>query len=140
MADLFYILGVIFFFHELGILYDPSRHLDRIRLAERINKSKNEDGTKREALDGLNGEEKKSFMKTTFFHLSYLIWSILGILFAGQWIVFAGLLTFGMTSSFFRRRFYKDNTRKSKLFFKFDSFVSLVILAYLVVNHFHQIF
>lgn len=140
MTDLFYIIGIIFFFHELMILHDPTRHLDRLRLADKINKDKNEDGTKREALDGLNDEEKKRFITTTLFQFSYLIWAIIGILFASQWIIFSGLFLFGLISGFFRRRFYKDDTRGSKKLLKFDGLISAAILTYLIINNFHQIF
>ena len=139
MADLFYIIGVIFFFHELMIAHDARAYLDKIRISEKVNAQEGKKG-KREYLETMDMDDKKTFMKTAVFGLFYLSWLVIGILFAGQWILFSGILVFGLLIGFYRRRFYKDNTRRSLSVLKTDAVVSLLALAFAIINHFHQIF
>ncbi|MEK6828873.1 MAG: hypothetical protein AABY15_02020 [Nanoarchaeota archaeon] len=72
-------------------------------------------------------------------HLFYLLWTVVGSIFAGQWMLFVGLFVFGIFSSFYRKRFYENNARKNINFLRFDSIVSSLIVGFLILNHFHHI-
>lgn len=52
-----------------------------------------------------------------FMGIAYFFWAIVGVLFAGQWIMFLCLLAFGFSTGFYRRRFCKNSTTK-----KFNSY------------------
>jgi len=138
MSDLFYMIGVIYFFYEIVTANDARPHLERIRFSEKIKGLENKK-SKREFLENMPIDDKKSFIRKSAFGLSYLIWLVLGILFSGQWMLFTFILGFGILTGFYRRRFYKDNTRRSLKVIKIDAFVSCIVIAFLIINHFHQI-
>ena len=132
IADVFYIIGVIFFFHEVMKVNDAKPRLKRIRNSEKVKE--------KEDFKSLSDDEQKLFIKYGVFGIVYLMWVIAGVLFSGQWMVFAGLIGFGFLIGFYRRRFYTYNTRKSLRIIKTHSIVSSLILAFLIVNHFHKIY
>jgi len=130
-------LGVLFFLFEIGILQNPKKHLSRIRLIGSLNK-KDEDGTKID-LDYLKKENDRiaSFI---FMNLLYLFWSIMGAMFSGQWILFLCLIAFGFFAGFYKKNYCKNNIEKELKIIKIDAFVSSILVATIVINHFHHIF
>jgi len=130
-------LGIIFFLTEIGILHNTKKHLNRLKLLESLNKE-NEQGDKKVDLESLKKKDDGviSFIFTGIF---YLAWTITGALFAGQWLMFAGLIVFGFLIGFYRRRFCKNQTIKSIRLLKFDAFISSLWIAFIILNHFHHI-
>jgi hypothetical protein len=133
MTNLFYLLGVIFFLHELSILAYPKPYLDKISHMSK----QNESGV-RTPLDYANDEDRET-IKLGLFSLIYFAWLVIGCVFAGQWMIFVGLTAFGIFISFLRKRWYKNNTMGSLRTIKFDALVSSSVLAFLILNHFHHI-
>jgi len=128
MATLFYLIGIIFFVSEISILGNPDKHLKNIKLL------KNDMPKEYDSLS----DEQKSAVKFVIFGLFYFSWLVIGALFSSQWLMFVGLISFGFFIGFYRRRFYVNNTRKSLKVIKFDSFISAIWLATLILNHFHK--
>jgi len=137
MITLFYLLGVFCFLHEVIILGSPKDYLKKLRILEELNKEP-EDGRQKPTLENLPVEDKKKVVGFILFTLFYLAWTIIGAIFAGQWILFVTLLGFGFSIGFLRKR-NKNNTRVSLKIIRFDSFVSSITLAFIVLNHFHNI-
>lgn len=141
MAHLFYLLGVFFLLHEINISRYPKKYLDKLRAVgkKEENEEGYEDGKRMVGNFSDMSDKEKGIVRLAFLSLFYFVWLVIGVAFSGQWIVFTGLIAFGLMISFIRRRFYKNNTRKSISIIKFDAFVSSVTLAFLVINHFHHI-
>jgi len=139
MTHLFYLLGVIFFLHELVILRHPKPYLDKIRKVSKENEENN-DGEGYEVKNfGDMDKDQKKLVKLAFFSLFYFIWLVIGCVFASQWMTFVGLTAFGIIIAFFRKRLYNNNTMGSLRVIRFDALVSSLILAFLILNHFHHI-
>jgi hypothetical protein len=134
MATVFYLLGVFIFLKELGILRNPKKQLKLLRAVD----NKGEGGWKSEGDYSTMSDENKSIVRNLVFALFYLSWTIIGCLFSSQWLLFVGFLIFGFAAGFYRRRFYKNNTRKSIQVIKFDALVSSIMLAVIILNHFHH--
>jgi len=140
MAHLFYLLGVIFFLSELNILRHPKPYLDKIRKMLKGQEGVQEDVQESKVISfGSMSKEQKGTIKLAFFSLFYFIWLVIGCVFAGQWILFVGLTAFGIVISFFKKRYYKNNTMGSLKLIRFDAFVSSLTLAFMILNHFHHI-
>jgi len=143
MANLFYLLGFFFIIHEISILGNPKGYLKKLRLLKREEES--EDGYESESgrrivktsWELLNDEEK-AVVRLTFFSLFYFAWLVIGCCFSGQWIGFVSLTAFGFAIGYIRKKFDKS-TRKSLSIIKFDAFISVLALAFLIINHFHNI-
>lgn len=140
MVTLFYLIGIYFFMKELVNLRYPKKYLEMIRKVE----AKNENGEGyddgKQAVSDFSSLSKddKKMIGFVLFGLSYISWTIIGCLFSSQWLLFVGLMAFGLAVGFYRRRFYQNNTMKSIQVIKFDAFVSAVWLAVLILNHFHK--
>ena len=140
MTHIFYLLGIAIFLQELSILRHPMAYLNKLKYLDTKDKnSKNYDGKKMVTdLDNMNDTEK-DIIKMVIFSLFYFAWLVIGVLFASQWILFLGVMVFGLSVAFLRRRLYKHNTRKSISIIKFDAFVSSAAIAFIIINHFHNI-
>ena len=134
MTHLFYLLGVIFFLHELTVLAKPKQYLDRLR---KISKQSDDE---HETIDyGSMNKEQKGIVMFAIFNFAYFVWLVIGCLFASQWLFFVGLTAFGISIGFLRRRLYKNDTMGSLRIIKFDALVSSLLLAFMILNHFHHI-
>jgi len=82
MTTLFYLLGIILFLTEIGILNNTKKHLNRLKLLESLNKE-NEQGEKKADLADLKRKDE-GIITFIFTGIFYLAWDIIGVLFAGQ--------------------------------------------------------
>lgn len=141
MIHLFYLLGVIFFLHELTILRHPKPYLDKIRKISKENDNGDSESGKhvRKKSWSLLNDEEKSIVRLVLFNFAYFVWLVIGCLFASQWLFFVGLTAFGISIGFLRRRLYKNDTMGSLRIIKFDALVSSLLLAFMILNHFHHI-
>ena len=144
MAALFYLFGVIFVMHEMVVLGNPNKYLDKIRASDDRKKlkktEKSDSGLKDVKSFSDLTDEQKGMVRTALVGALYFFWTVIGILFASQWILFLILMVGGFFIGFLRRRFYKDSTRGSIFLIKVDALMSLAILSLLMINHFHHIF
>ena len=134
MSHLFYILGIICFLFEISVLQYPRAYYKKLQNFKKLGELSKE-----------NKEEGGKFLKennlgsSITFHLFYLCWTITGCILSSQWMLFVCLLIFGIFSSFYRKRFYQDNTMGTINFLRFDAIVSSLIVGILILNHFHHI-
>lgn len=139
MTHLFYLLGVIFFLHELTILRYPKPYLDKLRKISKENDNSESGRHVRKKSWSLLNDEEKSIVRLALFNLFYFVWLVIGCVFASQWMFFVGLTAFGITIGFLRKRLYSNNTMGSLRVIKFDALVSSLLLAFIILNHFHHI-
>jgi hypothetical protein len=130
-------MGIIFFLSEIRILNNTKKHYNRLILLDSLNKKKQE-GEKKVDLESLRHKDE-GVIFFIFTGIFYLAWMIIGALFAGQWILFTGLLVFGFFTGFYRRRFCNNQTTKSIRLLKFDAFLSSIWISFIILNHFHHI-
>lgn len=127
--------------HELSILGNPESYLKKIRSLKKADD--NDEGfdtgrhIEKNSFGSMTGKEK-NIVRLAFFSLFYFAWLVIGCCFAGQWLGFVGLMTFGILIGFIRRKSDK-NTNLSLSIIRFDSLVSALSLAFLIINHFHHI-
>ena len=139
MAHISYLLGVLFFLQELTILRTPQAYLKKLRHLKKKSEESEKNGKKAFSDYNALDEYEKGIVKMALFSMVYFVWLVIGIAFSSQWVLFLAFTIFGLSISFLRRRFYKNSTRGSISIIKFDAFVSAVALAFIIINHFHNI-
>lgn len=141
MAHLFYLLGAFFMLHEISILGNPKSYLKKLRSLKKADDNDEGFDTGRHIVKdsfGSMSEEQKNVIRLAFFSLFYFAWLVIGCCFAGQWLGFLALMTFGLLIGFIRRK-SDNNTNLSLSIIRFDAFISALSLAFLIINHFHHI-
>jgi len=110
LSDLFYALGLLGVLYEMYVISNPRRIHNFIT-----------------NLKGVDVELQTTNQKAYgFCQMGYMVWAMIGML-SEQWIVF-GLLLFTSIIPF----------RKLKEYGRFlDAIISLCIVLFLVLNHFH---
>jgi hypothetical protein len=143
MTTLFFLLAIIFVFHEFGIL---TRTEENLKLVKKI-REKNFFTKKPEVeildeknpfVDEMNSRElneaksRGCLLITT--NMFYLAWTFMGIALAYQWQIFLLLLCNTIVTNMMMKIVADDG----KIFVKkFDALVGIVILIWIFMNHFH---
>ena len=143
MANLFYLIGFLFIIHELSVLRNPKSYLKKIRSLKKSDETENEFDSKpkvsvtKKVWTELS-EEEKNVIRLAIFSLFYFVWLVIGCCFSGQWIGFISLTAFGLLMGHIRIK-YDKNTSMSLSIIEFDSFISALVITFLIINHFHNI-
>jgi hypothetical protein len=133
MTSLFFFLAIVFFFYEFTTFLNPQKEVDRLKKFTSKEYLEDKEKPKSETLNGC------LFVSL---HISYMLWTFIGLAFASQWISFLILVVIGLVSgitSSILKRFKLDNS-KLRLGIKIiDGLVCAAIIADIYLVHFHNI-
>ena len=133
MTSLFFFLAIVFFFYEFTTFLNPQKEVDRLKKFTSKEYLEDKEKPKSETLNGC------LFVSL---HISYMLWTFIGLAFASQWISFLILVVIGLVSgitSSILKRFKLDNS-KLRLGIKIiDGLVCSAIIADIYLVHFHNI-
>ena len=125
LTKIFYLLGIIFFIYEFSVLINPIKNF---KFSEELEKWTKKD-KKNIVLDDLK------YVLYLFFMLFYMIWSIIGFG-TSQWFLFVGL--FGLSGLDYLLKKISDNYNYKIFILLLDSLLSVLLLGYIISNHFHH--
>ena len=133
MTTLFFLMTIVFFFYEFSVFKSPE---DEIKRLKRIMEDKVFE--QQEDQIGFTKEQKLG-CQYVFLVMSYFIWTIIGLTFSSQWAVFGLLMIFGFFIGFVKGILKRMPNGESVIIGvkRFDGFVSMIILIYIYLNHFH---
>lgn len=133
MTTVFFLMTIVFFFYEFSVFKSPE---DEIKRMKRIKEDKVFD--QQEGQKGFTKEQKLG-CQYVFLIMSYFIWTIIGLTFSSQWAVFGLLIVFGFFIGFVKGIVKRIPNGESGVIGvkRFDGFVSMIILSYIYLNHFH---
>jgi len=124
MTSVFFILAVFFLFYEIGTGLRPSKANKRLkRLMDK------------DVFKEAKTEEKMGGCLFAFVHMFYLIWTVIGIAFATQWMSFALLFLIGVVSSFVQKAFRMKNLDSSKVALGLRS-IDALLCAFIIFDIF----
>lgn len=133
MTTVFFLMTIVFFFYEFSVFKSPE---DEIKRLKRIMEDKVFE--QQEDQIGFTKEQKLG-CQYVFLVMSYFIWTIIGLTFSSQWAVFGLLMIFGFFIGFVKGILKRMPNGESVIIGvkRFDGFVSMIILIYIYLNHFH---
>lgn len=117
MLNTFILLSILFIIHETTVVINPSKIDKQIKEISKNIKV------------GYFNPNDRPFM---IFNLFYFIWTIVG-LFTNYWIVFIGLISIGLFSSFFSKK--SESTISRIKLRRLDSTMCILLLTLLLIIH-----
>ena len=124
MTGVFFILAVFFFFYEIGVALKPSK------VNRRLKQLMDKDNFK-----GLKTEDKVGGCLFSLVQISYLIWTVIGLAFATQWISFALLFLIGVVSGLVQKAFRMKSLDNSKVALGLRS-IDALLCAFIIFDIF----
>jgi len=106
---------------------------------ERRKKNMGEEVEKTPSDWSLMNEDQKRILRYALISFFYFLWLVIGVMFSKQWLIFLGIIVFGFCSGYYRRRMFRHRTRAAVNWIKFDATVSALAIAFIIINHFHNI-
>lgn len=134
MTSLFFIISILFMFHEIGNALNPSKAVKFLRNA------KNKDFYKSNEVET---SEKLGGCWFAFVQLFYFAWGILGLAFSHQWISFGLLFIIGIIAGLVQKGFRikeLDESRAALFLRRIDSIICSIILLDIFMCHFRSDF
>jgi SOS-response transcriptional repressor LexA len=128
MATLFFLLTCIFFFYEINIFAKAKSNHELVT-------KMNEKGF----WDSENGSPEKSSLISRgclylLMNMFYMSWVIIGFALSSQWQFFLLLISQGIVQSMIKKIVSDDDKVIVK---KVNALISIVILGWIFMNHFH---
>lgn len=124
----FLLIGLLFVYHELKILLNPSKV---IKLRNDIDEIKELTGEQR------NKKSKETISKNITFlltNLIYLLWSVIGVFIYTEWYLFLFLIFLSIFSSFIFRQI--RTLERIKLIYKIsETIISIIILTFIFFSY-----
>jgi hypothetical protein len=124
MTSIFFILAVFFLFYEIGVALKPSK------VNRRLKQLMDKDNFK-----GLKTEDKVGGCLFSLVQISYLIWTVIGLAFATQWISFALLFLIGAVSGLIQKGFRMKSLDNSKVALGLRS-IDALLCAFIIFDIF----
>ena len=124
MTSIFFILAVFFLFYEIGVALKPSKV--NLRLKQLMDKDKFKE---------LKTEDKVGGCLFSLVQIFYLIWSVIGLAFASQWISFALLFAIGLVSGLLNKAFRMKKIEDSKVALGLRS-IDALLCAFIIFDIF----
>jgi hypothetical protein len=127
MTTLFFILTVFYFMYEFYNLINPKKTFTNI--------------TRYANSDFWTAPDKSKIANGCFyltFTITYFIWTVIGLCVATQWYSFLAIFLLSFSVYFLNRIAY-NNTQKMVIH-TIDSMISVLILFFIFMNHFHPEF
>lgn len=128
MTGIFFILAVYFFFYEIRVALNPSK--STARLKQLMNK---------EEFKKAKTEDKIGGCLFSLVQISYLIWTVIGIAFATQWLSFALLFFIGVVAGLVQKAFRMkglDDTKFALGMRSIDALLCAFIIFDIFMTHF----
>lgn len=132
MTSLFFFLGVLYFLYEFTVFISPQKEVDRLKKF-----------TSKEYLEDKEKPNKEVLNGCLFvtMHMSYLIWTFIGLAFATQWVSFLILVCMGLISgvtSTILKRFKLEYSIIRKGIKIIDALVCATVIADIFLVHFNN--
>jgi hypothetical protein len=145
MTTLFFLLAILFIFHELNILTrteDNMRLVKKIREKDFFTKKKPDvqvlDGDRNpfseEMITREHNETKARGCLLITTNMMYMAWVFMGVALAHQWQIFLLLLSGSVSYSLISKIVSEDGKIVMK---KIDALIGMIILIWIFMNHFH---
>lgn len=132
MTTAFFLCAIYFLLKELGKFVFPWKSFARNFFRENYQSIKAA-ATTPELMESMTGLQRFCALDSIFFGIPYLIWSAAG-LFSTQWLLFGALLCLGALTGVMLKR---TNSAKAQIsLIRLDSLVSVLILSFILSNHF----
>ena len=128
MTSIFFILAVFFLFYEIGVALKPSK------VNRRLKQLMDKDNFK-----GLKTEDKIGGCLFSLVQISYLIWTVIGLAFATQWLSFALLFLIGAVSGLVQKAFRMkglDDTKFALGMRSIDALICAFVIFDIFMTHF----
>jgi hypothetical protein len=128
MTSIFFILAVFFLFYEIGVALKPSKV--NLRLKQLMDKDN---------FKGLKTEDKIGGCLFSLVQISYLIWTVIGLAFATQWLSFALLFLIGAVSGLVQKAFRMkglDDTKFALGMRSIDALICAFVIFDIFMTHF----
>ncbi len=128
MTGIFFILAVYFFFYEIRVALNPSK--STARLKQLMNK---------EEFKKAKTEDKIGGCLFSLVQISYLIWTVIGIAFATQWLSFTLLFLIGVVAGLVQKAFRMkglDDTKFALGMRSIDALLCAFIIFDIFMTHF----
>lgn len=128
MTSIFFILAVFFLFYEIGVALKPSKV--NLRLKQLMDKDN---------FKGLKTEDKVGGCLFSLVQISYLIWTVIGLAFATQWLSFALLFLIGAVSGLVQKAFRMkslDDTKFALGMRSIDALICAFVIFDIFMTHF----
>ena len=129
MTSIFFILAVFFLFYEIGVALKPSKV--NLRLKQLMDKDN---------FKGLKTEDKIGGCLFSLVQISYLIWTVIGLAFATQWLSFALLFLIGAVSGLVQKAFRMkglDDTKFALGMRSIDALICAFVIFDIFMTHFN---
>ena len=128
MTSIFFILAVFFLFYEIGVALKPSKV--NLRLKQLMDKDN---------FKGLKTEDKIGGCLFSLVQISYLIWTVIGLAFATQWLSFALLFLIGAVAGLVQKAFRMkglDDTKFALGMRSIDALICAFVIFDIFMTHF----
>ena len=128
MTSIFFILAVFFLFYEIGVALKPSKV--NLRLKQLMDKDN---------FKVLKTEDKICGCLFSLVQISYLIWTVIGLAFATQWLSFALLFLIGAVSGLVQKAFRMkglDDTKFALGMRSIDALICAFVIFDIFMTHF----
>lgn len=134
MTSLFFFLGIVFFLYEFIVFIKPQEEVERIKKFSNKEHFENKgERVPREVVGGC------LFLTM---HLTYMLWTFIGVAFASQWKSFLILIIVGLVSavtSTILKKLKLDNTILKPATKLVDGLVCSVVIADIYLVHFQNV-
>lgn len=134
MTTLFFILLILPLLAEMEGIRNPEGKRDLREKLNRFNKEQKDETIPFDSKITLNGLGIAGKLGLQVF---YILLCVLGMLLSAQWILFLLLFILGFITTIIRK--LTDNNTYQDLVTRFDALISLVLLLYIIINHFHHL-
>ena len=132
MTSLFFFLGVLYFLYEFKVFISPQKEVDRLKKFTSKEYLENKEKPKADVLNGC--------LFVTL-HMTYLLWTFIGLAFASQWESFLILVVMGLVSgvtSTILKRFKLEYSIFRKGVKVIDALVCGTVIADIFLVHFNN--
>lgn len=134
MTTLFFILLILPLLSEMEGIRNPEGRRDLREKLNRFNKEQKDETIPFDSKITLNGLGISGKLGLQVF---YILLCVLGMLLSAQWILFLILFVLGFITTIIKK--LSDNNTYQDLVTRFDALISLVLLLYIIINHFHHL-
>jgi hypothetical protein len=132
MTSLFFFLGVLYFLYEFTVFISPQKEVDRLKKF-----------TSKEFLEDKEKPKSESMNGCLFvtLHMTYMLWTFIGLAFASQWVSFLILVCMGLITgiaSNILKRFKLEYSILRKGVKVIDALVCGTVIADIFLVHFNN--
>jgi hypothetical protein len=132
MTSLFFFLAIVFFFYEFTTFLNPRKEIDRLKKYSSKEFLEDKEKPKSESMNGC--------LFVTL-HMTYLLWTFIGLAFATQWVSFLILVCMGLITgviSTILKRFKLEYSILRKGVKVIDALVCGTVIADIFLVHFNN--